>query len=385
MAEGKAYGLWQKQRAGSGLVPFVVSHRPSVVICLLVMGLSEISLDRAQAHRELFTPEEKEQLKSAQRIHLETLALTDHGATDAGSIAGIAASRLKALGYTIVNDPDQPHDVTVKVKCEERKVWEGTVASGGDADQLDAASRLWKGPACQITYRMNTHGSDWRHEVRGEPTKHTAAEQPANTLKASAQTMAHLTARLADDPFPFLLTGAWNQPSRLLKQLDDPAATQAQKTVIVTLLGNMFAVEAIPSLSRTLNEKDPTLAQSAAVALGAIGHQDCISILLEQLKQDNPEPRLAAIKGLGRLAPLHPNSEIVPTLLAQLPREPFATQTEIVRALGKTNDRRSLDPLRALNRSVQEMDRLDSSPELKELKRALGQSLDQFDGVHAEE
>lgn len=380
-----ADSVWQKRRAASRLVPFVISHWPSVLILLLTLGLSGALLDQAQAHRELFTPEEKAQLKNAERIHLEALALTDHGAIDVGGIAAVATSRLKALGYTLSSDPAQPHDVTVKVKCEERKVWEGTVTSGGDADQLDAASRLWKGPACQITYRINNHHSDWRHEVRGEAVKNTPIDTPADKLKTSARTMAQLTERLADDPFPLLLTGAWNQPSRLLKTLDDPATTQAQKTTIITLLGNMFAVEAIPALSRTLKEKDPALVQSAAVALGAIGHQDCIPVLLEQLKHDKPEFRFAAIKGLGRLAPLHPSSEIVPALLAQLDREPLLTQTEIVRALGTTTDRRILGPLRALNRSVQEKGRSDSGPELKELKRALGQSLDQFDGVHTEE
>lgn len=352
---------------------------------LLTLGLSGTLLDQAQAHRETFTSEEKAQLKVAERIYLETLALTDHGAADAGSITAIATSRLKAMGYTLVSDPTQPHDVTVKVKCEERKVWEGTVTSGGDADQLDAASRLWKGPACQITYRVNNHSADWRHEVRGESAQNTSAGTPADKAQAGAKTIAHLAARLADDPFPFLLTGAWNQPARLLKTLDDPATTQVQKTTLITLLGNMFAVEAIPSLSRALQEKDLVLVQSAAVALGAIGHRDCIPVLLEQLKHENLEPRLAAIKGLGRLAPLHPNSEIVPALLAQLPREPIPAQTEIVRALGKTTDRRILEPLRALNRSTQEKTRSDSSQELKELKRALGQSLDQFDGVHTEE
>ena len=352
---------------------------------LLTLGLLGGAIDRAQAHRELFTLEEKEQLKAAERIHLEVLALTDQGATDARGIASAVGSRLKALGYAIVTDPDQLHDVTVKVKCEERKVWEGTVTSGGDADQLDAASRLWKGPACQITYRINGHGSDWRHEIRGEAATGTTPDAPAEKSKAGAQAIARLTARLADDPFPFLLAGAWNQPARLLKTLDDPATTQAHKTTVITLLGNMFAVEAIPALSRTLKEKDSALVQSAAVALGAIGHQDCIPVLLEQLKHDKPEPRLAAIKGLGRLAPLHPNSEIVPSLLAQLPREPIPGQIEIVRALGKTTDRRILEPLRALNRSVQEKTRSDSSAEWKELKRALGQSLDQFDGVHTEE
>lgn len=349
----------------------------------LMLGVSLVVLDVAMAHRETFTPEEKEQLKVATRIHLEALALTDRGAADATLIASTATARLQSLGYIVVRDSRETPDVTVKIKCEERKTWEGTVTSGGDADHLDAAARLWKGPACQLTYRTALHSSDWRHEVRGQ----AATETPAETDNAptGAKALADLNARLVDDPFPYLLAAAWGQPSRLLRALDNPATTPAQRATIITLLGHTFAVEAIPALSRTLKENDPVLVQSAAMALGAIGHEDCIPLLLEQLKQENAETRLAAIKGLGRLAPLHPNSQIVPSLLAQLPKEPISTQTEIVRALGKTADRRILEPLRALNRSVQEKTRSDSSQEWKELKRALGQSLDQFDGVHTEE
>jgi hypothetical protein len=354
---------------------------PWVLSCGLALGMTMALADRAAAHREVFTPEEKEQLKAAEQVYLEALALTDRGAIDARKVASIAAARLTGLGYTVIPDPTQPHDVAVKVKCEERKTWDGTVTSGGDADQLDAAARLWKGPACQITYRVHNHSADWRHEVRGSAPMTVEGDKSSSSVTA----IADLAGKLSQDPFPFLLAGAWNQSTRLLKALDDPATTQAQKLTITTLLGNMFAVEAIPALSRMLQEKDPAVVQSAAIALGAIGHQDSIPVLLDQLKQTAPEGRLAAIKGLGRLAPLHPNSEIVPALLAQVPHEPIAGQTEIVRALGKTTDRRILEPLRALNRSVQEKARSDSSPELKELKRALGQSLDQFDGVHTEE
>jgi hypothetical protein len=339
--------------------------------------------DMATAHRELFTPKEKEQLKAADRIRLEALALTDRGPSDALDIAATASARLRSMGYTVVTDPAQPHDVTVKVKCEEHKVWEGTVTSGGDADQLDAASRLWNGPACQITYRINDHASDWRHEVRGETIQNTSAM--ADHLQAAAKVLADLNGRLAEDPFPFLLAGTWGQTSRLMRMLDHPSTGPTQKTIIIGLLGNMSAGEAIPALSRSLNGKDPALIQSAAVALGAIGHPDGIPLLLELLNRDQPELRIAAIKGLGRLAPLYPSSQIVPSLLTQLPKEPVPVQTEIVRALGKTTDRRILQPLRKLNRSVQEKTRSDSSPELKELKQALGQSLDQFDGVHTDE
>lgn len=358
--------------------------RQRVVAMLLGAALLILHTeDRASGHREVFTPEEKQRLKSAERIHLETLALTARGSDDAAGIAATAAARLEALGYTVTTSAGEPHDVTVKIKCEERKTWEGTVTSGGDADQPDAAARLWKGPACQITYRLESRLADWRHEVRGAaPNPGAAATDHA---PAAGSALANLTARLSDDPFPFLLAGAWRQPARLLAALDKSVLTTAQRSIIITLLGNMFAVEAIPALSHALDEQDPAIVHSAAVALGSIGDEACIPVLLSQLQQDNADRRLAAVKGLGRLAPLHPNSPIVPSLLAQLPTEPVPTQTEIVRALGKTTDRRILEPLRALNRSVQERARSDSSPDLQELKRALGQSLDQFDGVHTEE
>jgi len=354
-------------------------------ILLLTLGLSGTLLDQGQAHRELFTPEEKEQLKRAERIHLEALALTDRGAIDPASVAAAASARLKILGYTIVPDPAQPHDVTVKVKCEEHKVWEGTVTSGGDADQLDAASRLWKGPACQITYRVNGHGSDWRHEVRSRSSAPPSANASQPPAPIGPEAIAQLAARLREDLFPLLLAGSWGQSPRLMKVLDDSTASREQTITAITLLGNMFAVEAIPSLNRKLRDKDPAVVRSSAVALGAIGHADCIPLLLNLLTHKNPDTRLAAITGLGRLAPLHPNSNIVPTLLARLPHEPVPIQTAIVRALGKTTDRRILEPLRALNRVAQNKSRSEHSLEWKELIGALSVSLDQFAGSHSDE
>jgi len=357
--------------------------RPAGVAGILLLALAAgVALPgHSDARRELLTDEAKARLKAIERIHLETLALTDHGATDETGIASVAAARLKTVGYTVVSDQAQPHDVTVKVKCEERKVWEGTVRSGGDADLSDAASRLWRGPACQITYRVDGHGSEWRHEVRGDAPEAAAPTAAANGSKA----LARLADRLAADPFPLLLAREWGQTARLLQALENPAAPPAQKLIVIDLLGDMFAVESIPALSRTLKDRDQALVQRAANALGAIGHRDGIPVLLELLAHQETGHRLAAINGLGRLAPLHPDSGIVPALLERLPREPVPVQTEIVRALGKTTDRRILVPLRALNRTVQDRARSDSSPELKELKRSLGQALDQFDGTHSDE
>ncbi|WP_455246092.1 HEAT repeat domain-containing protein [Petrachloros mirabilis] len=349
-----------------------------LVTLTIVAGLP----DRSEGRRELMTQDEKAQLKAAQEIHLETVAITDKGRTDAAIVTKAAEARLKGMGYDVTTDESQPHDVTVKVKCEEHKVWEGTVTSGGDADQLNPASRLWKGPACQITYRTATAKPSWRHEVRGVLPSGQEGKTP--TIKGQ-DVIAHLAARLGDDPFPLLLAGAWQQSSRLMKALDDPASTTAEQTTAINLLGNMFAAEAIPTLNRKLQDKDPAVVRSAAIALGAIGHSDCIPPLLNLLKDNDQAARVAAIKGLGKLAPLHPNSDIVPILLSQLPKEPVQTQTEIVLALAKTTDRRILEPLRELNRSVQVKVRSESGPEWKELKRVLGESLDSFDGPHTEE
>jgi hypothetical protein len=354
-------------------------------LALLASGSALPSLDKAEARRDIVAAEQKERLKSVTTIYLETLAITDKGTVDSAGVAAVAASKLKGFGYTVVSDEAQVHDVVVKIKCEEHKVWEGTVTSGGDADQLDPAARLWKGPACQITYRTDGLVTNWRHEVRGRLP--TAADEKTGTRAApnGPAILADLNASLKKDHFPLLLAGAWGQSSRLIRLLEDPTATQAQKTTAITLLGNMSAVDAIPSLNRMLQEKHSPVAHNAAIALGAIGHADCIPLLLNALEHQKAETRLAAVKGLGRLAPLHPNSFIVPTLLERLPKETLPVQTEIVLALGKTTDRRILDPLRELNRVVREKIRSDSSRELLELQHALAISLDQFDGPHTEE
>jgi len=341
--------------------------------------------DIGDARKELLTQEEKDQQTKAERIYLETLALTSHGPIDPTGLTNAAAARLAQLGYRTVADPAQPHDVVVKVKCEELKTWEGTGRSGGDADMVDTTARLWKGPACQILYRFGARWADWRHEIRTDFVNPQEAARKAGQADAGTYAIAKLTEQLQTDPFPFLLAAEWGQSSRLLTTLEAADTTASQKQIMVGLLGTMLAVDAIPHLTTMLKDPDPAVAQAAASALGTIGHEDCIPSLLNLFKSGTPEQHRAAALGLGRLAPLHPNSDIVPTFLAALPNEPVQTQTVLVRALGKTTDRRVLEPLRTLHRSVLKQTRSDSTPELKELLTTLGIALDGFDGTHTEE
>ncbi|MDP3091874.1 MAG: HEAT repeat domain-containing protein [Nitrospira sp.] len=362
-------------------------RRLRIALTLLFFG-STIAVsvpDITQARKELLTAEEKDLLHRAEQIHLETLALSSHGPLDAGGITKAVATRFERLGYRIVTDGSQPHEVTVKVKCEELKTWEGTGRSGGDADMVDAAVRLWKGPACQLTYRFGTRSGDWRHEVRTPFNNPQDAARQAGQTDAGAYAIAALTQQLQTDPFPYLLAADWGQSVRLIKALDESGATVTQKQTVIGLLGQMIAVDAIPRLTAALKDSDQTVVQTAATALGTIGHEDGIPALLALFNTGTPDQHRAAAAGLGRLAPLHPNSGIVPTFIAALPNEPLQTQIILVRALGKTTDRRVLAPLRTLHRSVLKQARSDSSPETKELLATLGIALDGFDGVHTEE
>ena len=139
-----------------------------LIIALIVSGVMGGWVSPAGAYREYFTPEQKAQLDKIQVVLVELLALTDKGGGDSGSLASVVSRRLSEIGYTVVQDTSEPHDAVVRVKCEQRKTWEGTTASGGDADLPDAPSRLWKGPACQLTYQLGGMKVKWQKEVRTE-------------------------------------------------------------------------------------------------------------------------------------------------------------------------------------------------------------------------
>lgn len=343
-----------------------------------------------EARRELLTQTAKDRLQQIEQIHLDALALTDQGATDASAIAAAMTARLADLGYRVTRNATDPHEATLKVKCEEHKTWEGTTPSGGDADAPGGTSRLWRGPACQLSYRLEGLKSDWRHEIRteapaGETRAPGAAAAPAATAAAASAPLMLLAKQIGVDPFPLLLTAEWGQSARLLRVLEKPDTAPPDSVRIIGLLGGMAAVDAMPTLARTINHPNLEIAQAAAVAIGTIGQQDGIPLLLSLFKQGRPELHLAAAQGLGRLAPLHPQTDVVPELLAALPTSSIPVQTEIVRALATTADRRSYQTLRELNKDIQIRYSTDTSPDVVALKRALGVAIDQFTNTHSSE
>lgn len=341
------------------------------VLTTLFLLLFFVDPPRSLAYRDYFTAEQKAQLEKIQTVRIEALMLSDKGSIDASPIADLVARRMAELGYTVVKEANKPHDAVLKVKCEQRKIWEGTTTAGGDADLPDAPSRLWKGPACQLTYLLGEMKIKWQKEVRASFEDSGSAAQAANAGDPGVFAMANLQEKLEQYDFPVLLTAEWGQPDRLLKLLEAADTPQIRKLKVISLLGEMQADEALPKLKAALKDKD--LSKQAAVALGNMGKEG-IPILVDILKYSKqPELQAAAAKGLGDLGNTHNDSSVVPPLLEMLdaPGVDISVQTEIAWALGRVPDRRSVQPLFELDKKLQKIRQDPVDPKIKKLKEAV--------------
>jgi hypothetical protein len=351
----------------------VVLRRSTLALIVVALSFSP-----SWAYRDYFAPEQKALLDKIQTLRIEAIALTDKGAVDAAPIAELVARRMGELGYTVVGEGGKPYDVVIKVKCEERKIWEGTTASGGDADLPDAPSRLWKGPACQMTYLLGTMKVKWQKEVRTGFEDARQAAQSAHAGDPGAYAMSKLRDALETYEFPLLLAAEWGQPERLLKLLDRSDTPQARKVKIISLLGEMQADEALPKLKEVLKDRD--LAKHAIGAIGNLGKEG-IPLLVEIMNTSSDiEAQAAAAKGLGQLGGMHGDASVVPPLLAKLkdPKTDWSVLTEVAWSLGKIPDRRSIEPLYDLDRKLEAMRDPENVP-LKKLKEAVFWAIKQCD------
>ena len=269
--------------------------RRALLLSILAIGIVALLSPPSWAYRDYFTPEQKALLDKIQTLRIDAIALTDQGAVDAAPIAELVARRMGELGYAAVGEASTPHDVVIKVKCEQRKIWEGTTASGGDADLPDAPSRLWKGPACQMTYLLGNMKVKWQKEVRTEFEDAGQAAQSANAGDPGTYAMSKLREALETYEFPLLLAAEWGQPERLLKVLDRSDTPQAKKIKILSLLGEMQADEALPKLREALKDRD--LAKQAIGAMSNLGKEGIP--LLADIMNTSPQARIAGGGGQG--------------------------------------------------------------------------------------
>ena len=351
-----------------------------VVLLLSTLAFTVMALPcpLSWAYRDYFTLEQKALLDKIQTVRIEAIALTDKGAVDAAPIAELVARRIGELGYTVVQEAGKPYDAVFKVKCEQRKTWEGTTTTGGDADLPDAPSRLWKGPACQMTYLLGDIKVKWQKEVRTEFEDAGQAAQSANAGDPGTYALGKLRDVLEKYEFPLLLAAEWGQPERLLKLLDRSDTPQARRVKIISLLGEMQADEALPKLKEVLKDRD--LAKQSIGAMGNLGKEGIP--LLVDIMNTSPQIELqaAAAKGLGQLGGIHGDASVVPPLLVKLedPKTDWSVLTEVAWSLGKIPDKRSIQPLYDLDKKLQAMRDPENVP-LKKLKEAVFWAIKQCD------
>ncbi len=345
----------------------------SAVLVILCLGMV---VSEGFARRTYFTPEQKIQLQAINTIWVKVLALTERGKGDGQTIQDIIQERLTNLGYQVVTTREEPSDVMLMVKCEERKKWSGTTRAGGDAEHLDSPARLWTGPACLFTYRLSGRDLGWQKEARTDFEDPVSAAKAANSQKSGPYAIAQLAERLEVFDFPIMLAAEWRHDSRLFTLLQDPKTPKARKLMILSLLPEMQSHEAFPYLQEFIH--DPELAEPAIMALAASG-SDAIPLLTEVFQTHTESPiRAAAAKGLGNIGAHTGDPTITPPILDYLIENlkkmktsddiDFPVLTEVVWSLGKLRNEDSIPPIRELEKNVWLI--YDTSKEMAELRDA---------------
>jgi len=345
----------------------------SWLISLVLLGPCYVP-DHVSAHRIILSPQQKLQLQRVEKIFVNALALTEKGLVAPAIIQQAVSDQLAAIGFTIVATQTEPHDVVLKVKCEEQKPWGGVKKSDGDIHRPGSPSRNWKGPACQLSYFFDDQKGPWQYEVR------TAFENAWESARSNRQKDSGLFAlrplcqALRESSCALDLAAEWQQARLLSSLLIDSKTDQAIKIKILSLAGRVPGHTMLEALQRLIAQAELTL--PATVALGSMG-EPAIPTLMNLLSDrlSSVEIQAAAAEGLGEIGAHSGNVKIVPPLLAmmQSPDVPIRVQTEIVKAIGKTPDQRSVEPLQQLG--LKAWTARSNDPLMQELREAIDLSL----------
>ncbi|MEX0828940.1 MAG: HEAT repeat domain-containing protein [Nitrospirales bacterium] len=314
-------------------------------------------------------------LEQVQHVLIETLALTERGWHDSATLHQVVSERLAQAGFTPVTNANMPHDITVRVKCEEQKTWHGPSKHRRGSHPSAAASRLWKGPACHISYHRQGQPALWSWEVRTSFEDPREAAKAAGVPNASLYALEELQAQLAQDAFPLYLAAEWGQTDRLIHLYQQATEHLERRRLILQLLGPLNSPAALSTIEAAT--QDPGLAVTAITALGEQG-EVAIPPLAKILDTvGSPESQLAALQALREIATHSTTPALYNLFIQQLESQDPRMQSIAVRALGSLGDLRAMPPLQALN--IQAWSNPSTHADMHALREALNWSLYQLD------
>ncbi|MGD9851307.1 MAG: HEAT repeat domain-containing protein [Nitrospirales bacterium] len=308
-------------------------------------------------------------LAQAQTILIEGVALTERGLQDPRTILQSVTEQLRNAGWSVVSKPDLPHDAVVRVKCEERQTWTGP--SKHRRTGSTPTTRLWKGPACHLSYRFNHQTPNWSWEVRTSFEDTREAAKAAGATDIGTFALNSLNTQLQQDEFPLFLAAEWRQTERLLSIYRQSSDQIEQQLTILHLLGGLPSEQALTTLEEALSR--PALAPTALLALGQQGEAGIPALVSCLQTSHDSDQQLAAIQGLGTIATQNKNPVLFTQFMALLESEDPRIQTEAVKGLGNLGDRRAVQPLEQLN--LKAWTNSSTSPDMKALRDMLSWSL----------
>ena len=341
------------------------------LILLLVLVLPTDSV----ARRSYVTPEQKAQLARIHIILVSALALGDKGPVPSDGILEVVRRRFEDLGFQVVTHPEEPHDVTFHAVCEVRKPEQIVTPYGGDAELLDTPDRLWNGPACQLSYRLEGKDLGWYKEVHIALDDAPLTGQEFRASEAEASVFEQLTLAFEHLDFPVMLLSEWGQTHRLVTLLSAPETTSARQRLILELLRQFPSSQALPALMKLIQQRQ--YPEEAIGALSGLGHEVVPQLVhLFHKKEGEMSIRAAAAKGLGRIMRAEGDSEVMAVLLEYLAHAvsrirssadiEFSVLTEVVWAVGSIHHKPTFQLLDTLQSRIWMI--YDTSPEMKKLR-----------------
>lgn len=343
----------------------------SILCTVLSLGISVI----ASAEPPLATSTSSTPLEQIQHVLIETLALTERGLQDSTAIHQTVSDRLAQAGFTPLNDATMPHDVVVRAKCEERKTWAGPSKHRKGSHPSAAASRLWKGPACHISYRYQGKPAIWGWEVRTSFEDPRQAAKAANATNSGSYALQELQAQLAKDVFPLYLAAEWRQTDRLIHLFEQTTNQLDHRRLILELLGPLISPAALLTIEEAT--RNPELAVTAIAALGNQGEVGIPTLINILDSSEISEHRLAALKALGEIATHSTPPTLYDVFVKQLQAQDPRMQTIAVKGLGHLGDLRAVTPIETLN--IQAWSNPSTHKDIQALREALNESLYSLD------
>ena len=345
-----------------------------ILVCLLLLTATTESM----ARRTHMTNEQKAQLAKATTIYLNVLALTENGRVPPADLLTTAKTRLEAIGYNVVANRKDAHDVEFRVKCEERKRWSGTTNSGGDAELADAPARLWTGPACLFNYRLDGRDLGWYKETRTDFVDTYAAARKAKAKSSGQYAMDQLNLKLQEFDFPVMIATEWGHTDRLAQLLQAPDTDKHRKLRILSTLSRVQSKHAFPHLVKLARDENTEYAEEAIIALAGLGSSATPILTDIFITTKNSKIRAAAAKGLGLVGAHTGDPNITPPLLDYLNKNledmdessdiDFPVLTEVVWSIAKLRNEKSIEPIEQLNMRIWLI--RDTSDEMRKLREA---------------